>query len=188
MKADGLTWTVSLCLTVLSAIFILISCPLLHISITLNWRIMELYTFLLLDYLLVLGERKNKLWVISWAAIQLMLGHVARYRWLLFWMRVSLRLPRAFSPIYIWPPPPHSLISTLLMFERKSQLSSFSPDFSIASVGLVLTSWLLKPFFFSEAPFTCKFFLTLTLHYFCFGWMIPWWGCQLRYLEWIRHL
>ena len=84
--------------------------------------------FLLVNYLLVRGERENKLWVIPRAAIQLMLGHVARSCWLRFWTRVSLRFLCAFSPIYILPPPPHSLISTLLIFEGKSSSPSFSPD------------------------------------------------------------
>ena len=54
-------------LILVSTIFILISCPLLHILVTLNWRVIEL-SFLLVNYPLVQGGESH-LWATPQAAI-----------------------------------------------------------------------------------------------------------------------
>ena len=87
-----------------------------------------------------------------------------RSRWLRFWTKALLRLPHIFSPIYTLPPSSYSLISNLLILERELVAFAFA-RLSFASVSLLLKPFLSKPFF-SRGPFTCKFFLILTLHYF----------------------
>ena len=119
----------SLCLTARSTTFILISYPLLHIFVALNWWVMELIFFFFNWLTIFWSMGAGKLFMgDSSSRHSINAGTRGAFLLALFLTRALLRLPRTFSPIYTLPPSPHSPISTLLILLRESSPPLLSLD------------------------------------------------------------